>query len=185
MTPNTSDKSPFRGTGEEFEHYVERQFYHLFNSIHNLEYISKETKEQMGTLAETLGVDETILAEVIPALATEINGLQASLAEKAAALIEKVAALTAAESTETTDVEALAAAKAELRLIQGVAESLAPVVAKAKEIAPAAPVVEVPPVPVTPVPPVEVVPITPPAETPTPPAETSTEIPPVPVPPTE
>ena len=177
MTPNTQDKSPYRNLGEEFEHYVERIFYHIFNKLNNLDYRTKETIEKMTTLAETLGVDETVLAEVIPALATEINTLETAVATEKAELEAKVTALTAAEGTETADKEALVKAEAELVAIGKVAASLEPVVAKAKEIAPATPAptpAPVEPAPVAPAPPAEAAPV--------PPAE---EAAPAPVPPTE
>lgn len=128
-TETEGDRFP----GEQFKHYVERQFIALHERLTN-----------MTTLAEQLGVEEAVLATVIPALATEIDRLQQSIADekvaKEAAVAEAKAAVEAAAADEVALAaanEALAAAEAELAAIQSVADKLAPVVAQAEALAPA------------------------------------------------
>jgi chromosome segregation ATPase len=160
-----------RNNGEEFEHYVERQFKLQYNreltnhiafndtlyDIKNKLCELNERLNKMTTLAEELGVEETTLAEVVPRLATEITSLQTSLTEKEASITQANSEL-AADSTK------LAENNAELAAIRSVKESLGPVVEKAKSLVPApavTPPAETPPSetpeqpPVNPTPPVE------------------------------
>lgn len=168
-----------RQPGEEFEYYVDRILSTLYDYISfNSRLIFKELNKinerltKMATLAEQLGVEETTLAEVVPQLANVITTLESTLSSKETEI------KTDLETVDHTELE-VAEKNAELAAIQKVQESLAPVVAKAKELVPVAPTT--PETPVTP--PAEEQPATPPAEeTPvaeTPPAETPVETPPV------
>lgn len=151
-----------RNSGEEFQYYVERQFKLLYNreiqnniefshqlgTLNNNLHGTNERLDKMTTLAEELGVEETTLSEVIPALATELTTLQTTLAEKEAAL-------NTAANTLAADSAELTANRAELAAIQAVQAQLAPLVEKAKTLVPApvtTPPVETPPIetPVTP-----------------------------------
>lgn len=173
---NDNEVNPFRRKeGEEFEYYVERQFllqHQELNSVYKaiydlINFSSQQINERltkMATLAEQLGVEETILAEVVPKLANVITTLQSTLSTKETELKTDISNL-AADSTE------LATKNAELATIQKVQESLAPVVEEAQKIVtPTTPPVETPVTETPATPPVE----TPPAEQPaTPPAETA------------
>src|ERR1700722_3010461 len=99
-----------RNPGEEFQYYVERQFKLLYNReiqndinlnnvLYNMSHEINERLDKMTTLAEELGVEETTLSEVIPALATELTTLQTTLTEKEATLNTDAQSL-ATDSTE-------------------------------------------------------------------------------------